>query len=32
VAGILLFGEQLTRRQLAGVAGIIAGLILIGLG
>jgi drug/metabolite transporter (DMT)-like permease len=32
VAGILLFGEQLTRRQLAGVIGIIAGLILIGLG
>jgi len=32
VAGILLFGEQLTRRQLAGVAGIIAGLVLIGLG
>jgi len=32
VAGILLFGEQLTRRQLLGVAGIIAGLMLIGLG
>ena len=32
VAGILLFGEQLNRRQLAGVAGIIAGLVLIGLG
>ena len=32
VAGILLFGEQLTRRQLAGVAAIIAGLVLIGLG
>lgn len=32
VGGILLFGEQLTRRQLAGVAGIIAGLVLIGLG
>ena len=32
VAGILLFGEQLTRRQLAGVVGIIAGLVLIGLG
>jgi drug/metabolite transporter (DMT)-like permease len=32
LAGILLFGEQLTRRQLAGVAGIIAGLVLIGLG
>jgi len=30
-AGMLLFGEQLTRRQLAGVAGIIAGLVLIGL-
>jgi drug/metabolite transporter (DMT)-like permease len=32
VAGILIFGEQLTRRQLAGVAAIIAGLVLIGLG
>ncbi len=32
VAGILLFGEQLTRRQVAGVAGIISGLVLIGLG
>lgn len=32
VAGILLFGEQLTRRQLAGVAAIIAGLVLIGVG
>jgi drug/metabolite transporter (DMT)-like permease len=32
VAGILLFGEQLTRRQLTGVAAIIAGLVLIGLG
>jgi len=32
VAGVLLFGEHLTRRQLAGVAGIIAGLVLIGLG
>jgi drug/metabolite transporter (DMT)-like permease len=31
VAGILLFGELLTRRQLAGVAGIIAGLVVIGL-
>ena len=32
VAGILLFGEHLTRRQLAGVMGIIVGLVLIGLG
>jgi drug/metabolite transporter (DMT)-like permease len=32
VGGILLFGEQLTRRQLVGVAGIIVGLVLIGLG
>ena len=32
VAGTLLFGEHLTPRQLAGVAGIIAGLVLIGLG
>ena len=32
VAGILLFGEHLTPRQLAGVAGIIAGLVLIGVG
>jgi drug/metabolite transporter (DMT)-like permease len=32
VGGILLFGEHLTRRQLAGVAGIIVGLVLIGLG
>ena len=31
VAGIFLFGEHLTRRQLAGVAGIIAGLVMIGL-
>jgi drug/metabolite transporter (DMT)-like permease len=32
VGGVLLFGEHLTRRQLAGVAGIIIGLVLIGLG
>ena len=32
VGGVLLFGEHLTRRQLAGVIGIIAGLVLIGLG
>jgi drug/metabolite transporter (DMT)-like permease len=32
VAGVLLFSEQLSRRQLMGVAGIIAGLVLIGLG
>ena len=32
VGGILLFGEHLTRRQLVGVAGIIVGLVLIGLG
>lgn len=32
VGGVLLFGEHLTRRQLAGVVGIIAGLVLIGLG
>ena len=32
VGGILLFGEHLSRRQLAGVAGIIVGLVLIGLG
>lgn len=32
IAGILLFGEHLTRRQLTGVAAIIAGLILIGVG
>jgi len=32
VGGLLLFGEHLTRRQLAGVAGIIVGLVLIGLG
>ncbi|HKR70538.1 MAG TPA: DMT family transporter [Streptosporangiaceae bacterium] len=32
VAGVLLFSEQLSRRQLIGVAGIIAGLVLIGLG
>jgi drug/metabolite transporter (DMT)-like permease len=32
VGGVLLFGEHLTRRQLIGVAGIIAGLVLIGLG
>ena len=32
VAGVLLFSEQLSRRQLVGVAGIIAGLVLIGLG
>ena len=31
VAGVLLFGEHLTRRQLTGVAGIIVGLVLIGL-
>jgi uncharacterized membrane protein len=30
-AGILLSGEQMTRRQLAGVGGIIVGLVLIGL-
>jgi len=32
IGGILLFGEHLTRRQLVGVAGIIVGLVLIGLG
>jgi drug/metabolite transporter (DMT)-like permease len=32
VGGVLLFGEHLTRRQLTGVLGIIAGLVLIGLG
>ena len=32
VGGVLLFGEHLTRRQLTGVAGIIFGLVLIGLG
>ncbi len=32
VGGVLLFGEHLTRRQLTGVAGIIAGLLLIGVG
>lgn len=32
VVGIFLFGEHLTRRQLAGVAGIIIGLVLIGVG
>jgi len=32
VAGLLLFSEHLSRRQLIGVAGIIAGLVLIGLG
>ncbi len=32
VGGVLLFGEHLTRRQLTGVAGIIAGLVLIGVG
>jgi drug/metabolite transporter (DMT)-like permease len=32
VGGVLLFGEHLTRRQLAGVVAIIAGLVLIGLG
>ncbi|HEX5189594.1 MAG TPA: DMT family transporter [Streptosporangiaceae bacterium] len=32
VGGVLLFGEHLTRRQLVGVVGIIAGLVLIGLG
>jgi drug/metabolite transporter (DMT)-like permease len=32
VGGILLFGEHLTRRQLVGVAGIIVGLVLIGIG
>jgi len=31
VAGIVVFGEQLTRRQLLGVAAIIAGLVMIGL-
>ena len=29
--GIAMFGEQLTRRQLVGGAGIIAGLAMIGL-
>ena len=32
VGGVVLFSEHLTRRQLSGVAGIIAGLVLIGLG
>lgn len=32
VAGVLLFSEQLSRKQLIGVTGIIAGLVLIGLG
>ena len=32
VGGVVLFSEHLTRRQLIGVAGIIAGLVLIGLG
>jgi drug/metabolite transporter (DMT)-like permease len=32
VGGVLLFSEHLTRRQLIGVVGIIAGLVLIGLG
>jgi drug/metabolite transporter (DMT)-like permease len=32
VGGVLLFSEQLSRRQLIGVGGIIAGLVLIGLG
>jgi drug/metabolite transporter (DMT)-like permease len=32
VGGVLLFSEHLNRRQLIGVAGIIAGLVLIGLG
>ena len=32
VGGVLLFSEHLTRRQLIGVAGIIFGLVLIGLG
>ncbi len=32
VGGVVLFSEHLTRRQLTGVAGIIAGLVLIGLG
>jgi drug/metabolite transporter (DMT)-like permease len=32
VGGVLLFGEHLTRRQLTGVAGIIVGLVLIGVG
>jgi drug/metabolite transporter (DMT)-like permease len=32
VGGVLLFSEHLTRRQLVGVCGIIAGLVLIGLG
>jgi drug/metabolite transporter (DMT)-like permease len=32
VAGIAIFGERLSRRQLAGVCCIVAGLVLIGLG
>ena len=32
VGGVVLFSEHLTRRQLIGVGGIIAGLVLIGLG
>jgi len=32
VGGVLLFSEHLNRRQLIGVGGIIAGLVLIGLG
>jgi drug/metabolite transporter (DMT)-like permease len=32
VGGVLLFSEHLTRRQVIGVGGIIAGLVLIGLG
>ena len=32
VGGVVLFSEHLTRRQLSGVAAIIAGLVLIGLG
>jgi drug/metabolite transporter (DMT)-like permease len=31
VAGLALFGERLSRRQLAGVSFIVAGLVLIGL-
>jgi drug/metabolite transporter (DMT)-like permease len=32
VAGVAMFGEQLSRRQLAGVSFIVAGLVMIGLG
>jgi drug/metabolite transporter (DMT)-like permease len=31
VAGLVMFGERLSRRQLAGVGCIVAGLVLIGL-